>query len=173
MSRWISMAYLPEESNVTSIDRFLQNREEMIGVLKFNLFWAQQKRKISVDKHRSDRHFVEGEWVWLKTQTYEQMTIKKKMQSNEKYPLDICPLQIEAIIGQVAYKLKLPCTAQIHLVFLHAFRGSLQRIAHIPAFSSKRSHMGISCTFWTIVSVLNLCITLESSIFKGGGTLPS
>ena len=79
----LHMAYLPGENNVTSIDRFLQNREEMIRILQFNLSWAQQKRKIPVDKHRTDRQFAVGEWVWLKTQTYEQMTIKN-MESNEK-----------------------------------------------------------------------------------------
>ncbi|XP_071900942.1 uncharacterized protein [Coffea arabica] len=65
------------------------------------------------DRHRTDRAFVEGDWVYLKLQPYGQITvaIRKNLKLAAKY---YGPYQIEKRVGALAYKLKLPPGAAIH-----------------------------------------------------------
>ncbi|XP_071912219.1 uncharacterized protein [Coffea arabica] len=68
------------------------------------------------DRHRTDRAFAEGNWVYLKLQAYRQTTVavRKNLKLAAKY---YGPYQIEKRVGAVAYKLKLPSGAAIHPVF--------------------------------------------------------
>jgi hypothetical protein len=68
------------------------------------------------NKHRSERQFAIGDFVYLKLQPYRQKTLghrhSKKLAS--KY---YGPYEVLARIGTVAYKLKLPTSASLHPMF--------------------------------------------------------
>lgn len=71
----IHLPYLPGESNVESIDRSLRKKEMMINSLKQHLTKAQFRMK-QADKHRSERIFSIGDWVWLQLQPYRQQSFQ-------------------------------------------------------------------------------------------------
>ena len=91
--------------------------------------------KIQVDKHRSERNFRVGHWVWLKLHPYKQPTLQQRHHQKlaNKY---LGPFRIPATVGPVAYKLGLPSSIKVHNVFhfslLMLFRGHLPTAIHIP-----------------------------------------
>lgn len=80
--------------------------------------------------------------MWLKLQPYKQSSVHKKLNQklSSKY---FGPYQVVAKIGSVAYKIRLPESAQIHDVFhvsqLKAFHVTLQVTAHIPEWMQHTS----------------------------------
>lgn len=132
----LHLPYMPGETKVEAVDRSMCKREEMIRLLKFHLQRAQNRMKMQIDKHRTDRSFVVGDWVWLKLQPYKQKTVRNV--ANEKLGAKFFgPFQVLEKVGTVAYKLKLLEDAQIHPVChvsqLKKVRGTLPNVAHIPA----------------------------------------
>lgn len=88
-------------------------------LIKARLQEAQQRMNFFADKHRSKRHFEEGDWVFLRLQPYRQTSVA--MRRNQKLaPKFFGTYKIVAKIGSVAYKLDLPSTVTIHPVF-HVF----------------------------------------------------
>ncbi|KAJ9562552.1 hypothetical protein OSB04_007712 [Centaurea solstitialis] len=81
---------VPDSSNQV-VDSVLKEREIAVKLLQDNLAKAQQRMKLQADKHRSERIFSVGDWVYLKLQPYRQHS--------------------------VAYKLNLPADSRIHNVF--------------------------------------------------------
>jgi hypothetical protein len=72
--------------------------------------------KNQADKHRSERSFEVGDWVFLKLQPYEQSSLAPR--ANQKLAFKFFgPYQIAAKVDSVAYKLSLPASAHIHPVF--------------------------------------------------------
>jgi hypothetical protein len=72
--------------------------------------------KLYADKLKTERSFVEGDWVFLRLKLYCQKTIA--MRSNLKlFPRFYGPFQVIKKIGLVAYKLNLPVDVKIHPVF--------------------------------------------------------
>ena len=129
------MPYLPKESSNPKVDRTMQRREDMIRLLKFHLIRAHNRMKMQANRHRSERQLEFGAWVWLKQHPYRKQSLRGY--PNEKLsPRFHGPFQIEAKIGVVAYKLKLPTHVQFHPVFhmsqLKPFRGHLPVVLHIP-----------------------------------------
>lgn len=88
----------------------------MIGKLKEALTMARNRMKQYSDKHRSERIFEVGEWVYLKLQPFVQTSMRSHKYSKigQKY---FGPFLIIDKIGTVAYKLDLPPDSQIHPVF--------------------------------------------------------
>lgn len=88
----------------------------MTQLVRQHLCRAQQKMKNQADKNRSDRSFEVGDMVFVKLQPYVQQSVVSR--ANHKLAFKyFVPYQVLQKIGNVAYKLKLPDTSSIHLVF--------------------------------------------------------
>ncbi|WOH02793.1 hypothetical protein DCAR_0522183 [Daucus carota subsp. sativus] len=94
----------------------LEQREQILQQLKDNLGKAQQRMKYYADQKRTERHFQEGEWVFLKLQPYRQKSVAVRT-CFKLAARFYGPFQIEKKIGEVAYKLRLPDHCRIHPVF--------------------------------------------------------
>ncbi|XP_071704419.1 uncharacterized protein [Rutidosis leptorrhynchoides] len=92
------------------------DREQVTAMLKYHLQKAQARMKHYADLQRSDRSFNVDDWVYVKLQPYRQVTLRGAAQHklSQKY---FSPFQVEARIGNVAYKLRLPSMVQVHPVF--------------------------------------------------------
>ena len=73
--------------------------------------------KQQVDQRRSERNFEVGDWIFLRLQPYKKISIKQQKKNNKLSPRYYGPYQIMQNIGSVAYKLELPPTTKIHLIF--------------------------------------------------------
>jgi ribosomal protein S19E (S16A) len=69
-----------------------------------------------VDLKRSERSFQEGDWVYLKLQSYRQVYVKGKSGMHKLQSKFYGPFEVLEI-GKVAYKLNLPPGSLIHPVF--------------------------------------------------------
>jgi len=109
-------SYIKGCSKVQVVDQLLQNCTTMLAHLRENLHQAQNRMKQQVDQHPSERQFQEGDQVFLRLQPYKQTSLKDKG-CHKLSPKLYGPYQVLQRIGEVAYKLALPPTAKIHLVF--------------------------------------------------------
>jgi hypothetical protein len=112
----IHLPYLPGSSSNDHVDRSLLAREEAIKLLKFHLARAQNRMVQQADKHRSDRVFSIGDYVYLKLQPYRQLSMKSHG-FHKLLPKFYGPFPVIDRIGATAYKLELPDSAAIHNVF--------------------------------------------------------
>jgi hypothetical protein len=126
--------YVVQASDPPSVRDQLLQRDAIMDQLKSNLQQAQQIMKNNADKHRREAAFKVGDLVLVKLQPYRQhSTVLRK---NQKLSMrHFGPFPIIAKIGTVAYKLELPATAKIHLVFhiaqLKEFKGGAEE-PYIP-----------------------------------------
>jgi len=98
------------------MQEWLTQRKLMLQLLQQHLLRVQQRQKHQADKRRSERSFVVGDCVFLKIQLYVQSSLHKR--ANHKLSFKYFgPYQILERIGQVAYKLLLPSSTSVHLVF--------------------------------------------------------
>ncbi|GJS00216.1 retrotransposon-related protein [Tanacetum coccineum] len=138
----LHLPYLPGESKVEALDRRLQAREETIQQLKENLSRSKNRMKQFADRHRSERSYQVGKWVYLKLQPYRQSSMEFK--SNQKIAAKYYgPFPIIAKIGQVAYTLQIPPNSAIHLTFhvslLKPYHGTLPASLTLPS-THQRDH---------------------------------
>ncbi|GKF47253.1 hypothetical protein Tco_0137055, partial [Tanacetum coccineum] len=98
------------------VDKTLQARQEAIKVLKFHLKRSQDRMRNQANKHRTDRQFEVDDWVYLKLQPHRKVFIREGQQHklSSKY---YGPVKVAERIREVAYRLKLPSSSQIHLLF--------------------------------------------------------
>lgn len=74
----IHLPCLAGESRVQVLAKSLQVREDMLLLLKFHLLRAQHRMKQVADKHRSERSFEIGDWVFVKLQLYIQQSLVQR-----------------------------------------------------------------------------------------------
>jgi len=88
----------------------------LITCLAQDLQKAQDRMKAMADAHRRDVQYEVGAWVYVKLRPYRQTLLKDKTPQKlaKRY---FGPFQILSRIGLVAYRLDLPDTSKIHLVF--------------------------------------------------------
>ena len=101
---------------VAQVDQSLKERDEMLKLLKENLVTAQNRMKVSDDRHRRELEFETVDFVYLKLQPFRQLTIRTR--GNMKLsPRFYGPYQVLEHLGKVAYRLELPQQSKIHPVF--------------------------------------------------------
>jgi len=108
--------YVPGTAANLAVDSQLRDRTTTISLLREHLHVAQNRMKTQADRHRTERVFAEGDWVYLRLQPYRQKSLALRKNLNLS-PRFYNPFQILSRIGSVAYKLALPAEARIHPVF--------------------------------------------------------
>jgi ribosomal protein L21E len=103
------------QSNIPDLAAWLHEREVIRDLLRQQLLRAQQRMKQQADKHRSEREFAVGDSVYLKLQPYVQTSIARRPHQKLAFRY-YGPYTILQRVGQVAYKLNLPASSQIHAV---------------------------------------------------------
>ena len=87
-----------------------------MDTLKVHLAAAQARLKTQANRHRQERSFVVGDWVFLRLQPYRQQSLASKGRWKLS-PRYFGPFQVLQKIGSVSYKLDLPSKSRIHPVF--------------------------------------------------------
>lgn len=109
-------SYIPGTTAVDAVDTTLRERDAILRQLRQNLQVAQDRMKYFADKHRTEREFQPGDWVYLRLQPYRQATMRNP-QHPKLAPRFYGPFQVLSRVGTVAYKLQLPGPSRIHNVF--------------------------------------------------------
>lgn len=106
---------IASQCTVPDLNLWLGERKEMQELIRQNLLRAQQRMKHQADKHRQERVFQVGDWVYLKLQPHVQHSVARR--KNHKLGFKYFgPYLITQRVGSVAYKLQLPARSQIHPV---------------------------------------------------------
>lgn len=110
------ISYVSGSTPIASLDEHLQTRDQLLVSLKQHLQRARHRMKQMVDRHRTEKEFNPGDWVFLKLQPYRQFSVEKRHYQKlaKRY---YGPFKVLRKIGPVAYELELPETARIHPVF--------------------------------------------------------
>lgn len=114
---------LPREFGVEQLDQctvpdlatWLKEREVVMELLQQQLKRAQDRMKTQVDKKRTDWEFAVGDLVFLRLQPFVQTSVAQRPFQKLAFRY-YAPYKIDARVGKVAYKLKLPATSKIHPV---------------------------------------------------------
>jgi len=101
---------------VPDLADWFKHRHAIQALLQQQLMRAQQRMKSQADKHRTERSFSVGEFVWLKLQPYAQASVATRVSKKLSYRY-FGPYEIEEKIGTVAYRLKIPDYSTVHPVF--------------------------------------------------------
>ena len=111
-----------------------------------NLARAQQRMQHQADKHRQERTFAVGDWIYVKLHPHIQHSVQRRSNHKLSYKY-FGPYLILQTIGKVAYKVQLPATSQIHPV-LHV--SQLKKALPPNASLSKDAEMQLLLTLDTL-----------------------
>ena len=108
--------YISGDSNNDIVDRICLSRELTTQMLKQHLLKAQQRMVVQANKHRTERHFAKGDFVFLKLHPFRRNQINNSSLHKlaAKY---FGPFEVVDKVGTVAYELKLPPGSRVHPVF--------------------------------------------------------
>jgi hypothetical protein len=106
------LSYVPGTTANRAMDTQLRDRTAVLIVLKEHLYKAQKRMKTFADKHRSNRQFNVGDWVYLRLQPYRQnsIAVRKHLKLSPRF---FGPFKVLSKIGIVAYKLDLPSKSRL------------------------------------------------------------
>lgn len=104
-----------ESCVVPDLQQWLRDRETVTHLLHQHLSHQQQRMKAQADKKRTERHFAERDWVYLKLMPYVQKSVADQGKRKVAFRY-YGPFQVLQKVGKVAYKLALPPLSQIHPV---------------------------------------------------------
>jgi hypothetical protein len=93
------------------------NQQEVLKLLKDNLVMAQNRMKQQAYQYRSEREFEVGDWVFMRLQPYKQVSLKQQKKDNKLTPKYCGPYKVFQRIGSMPYKVELPLSSHVHLVF--------------------------------------------------------
>ena len=84
--------------------------------LQRQLEMTRNRMKQMADKKRTERTFMVGDWVYSRLKPYRQtiVALRRNMKLNPRY---FVSYKVIRKIEKVSYKLLLPATTNIHLVF--------------------------------------------------------
>ena len=108
---------LKGNTKVQAVEDHIGNQQEVLKLLKDNLVMAQNRMKQQAYQHHSEREIEVGDLVFMRFQPYKHMTLKKQNMDNKLAPKYYAPYNILQRIGIVSYKLELPPSSCVHLVF--------------------------------------------------------
>ena len=103
-------------SSVQAVEDHMKH-QQVLQLLKDNLNLAQNRMKQQADRHCSEHSFNVQDWVFLGLQPYNQMPLKSTKKDNKLSPKYYGPYKVLQKISSMAYKLELPASSQVHLVF--------------------------------------------------------
>ncbi|XLR69177.1 hypothetical protein S83_019849 [Arachis hypogaea] len=104
------------ESTVEEVRLLMEDRNQMLDELQFQLNRAQNRMKQAADKKRRDVTFEVGDFVFLKIQPSRMRSLATR--PNQKLGARFYgPYEVLEKIGAAAYKLRLPASAKIHPIF--------------------------------------------------------
>lgn len=134
--------YRPGDSNLEEVDVLLQQRDRLLQKLKINLQAAHSRMMKYDDQKQRSFEFKEGDWVWLKLQSYRKNSVShcSCLKLAKKF---YGPFRIVVKISSVAYKLTLPQESSIysmfHIALLKSFQGTPpeQAINPLPPIATK------------------------------------
>jgi len=103
-------------STIPDLEKWMQERELLTRIVQQQLQRAQQRMKAQADKHRVEREFQPGDWVYMKLQPYVQSSVASRSNKTLSFRF-YGPYKVLQRVGAVAYKLELPAASKIHYMF--------------------------------------------------------
>ncbi|MCO5584711.1 hypothetical protein L7F22_038643 [Adiantum nelumboides] len=109
------MALGLEKEKIQSVKDFLEDMNDMLKAARESIQGTQERAKTYANKARSKVIFEKGDFMFLKVSAKSKTMKTGKC---DKFSPRYCgPFKVLKKIGDVAYKLELPKSAQVHLVF--------------------------------------------------------